>query len=64
MKKEIPPALIVTVLVLVLGGVIAFFVFGGNADSRKVDIKTLDPELLRDPDPRGDPNMRARPEGE
>ncbi len=64
MKKEIPPALIVVVLVLVVGGVIAFFALSGNADTRKVDVSTIDPELLRDPDPRGDPNMRARPEGE
>lgn len=64
MKKEIPPALIVAILVLLVGGVVAVFLFAGNPDTRKVDVSTMDPKSLEDPDPRGDPSMRARPEGE
>jgi hypothetical protein len=64
MKKEIPPALIVAILVLVVGAAIAVFVLAGNPDTKKVDVKTLDPTSLRDPDPRSDPNRRGRPEGD
>lgn len=64
MKREVPTALIVAILVLVVGGVIALYAFSGRGDTAKVDINKLDPESLRDPDPRGNPNMRARPEGD
>lgn len=62
MKKEIHPAAIVAVLVLVLGGIIAGFALNGRVSSQKVDIRTLSPEELEDPDPvrRGDPGYTER----
>lgn len=62
MKKEIHPAVIVAAIVLLVGGVIAFFMMSGNAPTEKVDIKTLDPESLKDPEPvkRGQPGYKER----
>jgi flagellar basal body-associated protein FliL len=64
MKKEIHPALIVAILVILVGGVIAVFMMTTNQGTEKVNVETLDPKSLADPDPRSDPSMRARPEGE
>lgn len=64
MKKELHPALIIAILVLVVGGVIGVFALSGRGATAKVNVESLDPESLRDPDPRGNPAMRARPEGD
>ncbi len=62
MKKEIHPGVIAAILVVVIGGVIAGFMFSGRANSQKVDIKSLSKEDLSDPEParRGDPGYRER----
>lgn len=65
MKKEIHPAVIVAALVLILGGLVAGFMLQGRGSSDKVDIKTLSPEELQDPEParRGDPGYSERTSG-
>lgn len=62
MKKEIHPGVIAAVLVLVIGGAIAFFMTRGNPPTEKVDLKTLDPKSLADPEPikRGQPGYKER----
>lgn len=62
MKKEIHPGVIAAVAVLLIGGLIAFFMSQGSAPSEKVDVKTLDPQSLRDPEPikRGEPGYKER----
>ncbi|MBX3115537.1 MAG: hypothetical protein KF836_13305 [Fimbriimonadaceae bacterium] len=62
MKKEIHPGVIAAVLVLLVGGVIAFFVMSGSPSTEKVDLKTLDPKSLEDPEPikRGQPGYKER----
>jgi hypothetical protein len=62
MKKEIHPAVIAAVLVLVVGAAIAFFVLKGSPGTEKVDVKTLSPESLQDePVPkRGQPGYKER----
>lgn len=62
MKKELHPGVIITIIVLVVGAAIGFFVMGTSAPSKKVDVKTLDPQSLRDPEPLkpGQPGYKAR----
>jgi hypothetical protein len=62
MKKEVHPGVIAAILVVVVGGVIAFFMFKGNPPSEKVDVKKLDAKSLRDPEPpkRGQPGYKER----
>ncbi|MFM9873001.1 MAG: hypothetical protein ACKVQS_05995 [Fimbriimonadaceae bacterium] len=62
MKKEIPAGVLIAVLVLVVGGVIAFFMMQSGLQSDKVDLKTLDAKSLEDPEPpkRGQPGYKER----
>jgi len=62
MKKEIHPGVIVAVLVLLVGGAIAIFMMSGSTSSEKVDLKSLDPKSLEDPEPirRGQPGYKER----
>lgn len=62
MKKEIHPGVLIAVLVLVVGGVVAFFMMQNNTATEKVDIKSLDPKSLEDPEPikRGQPGYKER----
>lgn len=64
MKKEIPPAAIIAIIALLLVGVVAAILVSQNSAGEKVDIKTLSPEDLRDPDPpRGRRGDSAEPTG-
>lgn len=63
MKKEISPAVIVAIIIAVVAGVGAIYVFGtGAGGPGKVDLKKIDPKDLRDEDPirRGQPGYRER----
>jgi predicted nucleotidyltransferase len=63
MKKEIHPGVFIAVLVLLIGGaIVAFMMSGGGSDTKKVDVKSLDPASLLDEEPpkRGEPGYRER----
>lgn len=62
MKKELHPAVIVVALVVIVGAIGAFFMMSGSGNAPKVDLKKLDPALLKDEDPvrRGQPGYTER----
>lgn len=62
MKKELHPGVIIAALVLVIGAAIGIFVMSSGGTTEKVDITTLDPKSLEDPEPpkRGQPGYKER----
>jgi hypothetical protein len=65
MKNEVKPGIIiaiVAVLVVAIGGFYFVAGGGGGGNQGKLDIKKIDPALLRDAPPprRGDPGYRER----
>lgn len=62
MKKELHPGAIIAALVLVIGAAVGIFMMSGGGSTEKVDVTTLDPKSLEDPEPvkRGQPGYKER----
>lgn len=67
MKSEIKPGVIIAIIAVVVVLIAIFFVVGsgGVGGSEKLDIKKIDPKILRDADPprRGQPGYQERTNG-
>ncbi|MGV3618124.1 MAG: hypothetical protein ACO1SV_22590 [Fimbriimonas sp.] len=66
MKNEVKPGIVIAIIAVVVLGAAGFFMIAGNGPSvggpDKIDIKTIDPAILRDENPKrpGQPGYKER----
>lgn len=62
MKQEVKPGIVIAIVAVLVLGVAAYFIFGGGGQPDVIDIKKIDPKILRDDPPprRGEPGYRER----